>query len=57
MPGSFFHGKDGLGDVPDPNAPGPELLQKEHAVLTILRIANERPGQVRFYSDFKYIKD
>ncbi|XP_060091082.1 inosine-uridine preferring nucleoside hydrolase-like [Heteronotia binoei] len=44
--GSFFHGKDGLGDVPDPKAPGLELLQKEHAVLTILRTANERPGQV-----------
>lgn len=54
MHGSFFHGKDGLGDVPDPNAPGKELLQKEHGVLAILRIANEHPGQVR-YSYFKYI--
>uniref|UniRef100_A0A8D0KNK3 Inosine/uridine-preferring nucleoside hydrolase domain-containing protein n=1 Tax=Salvator merianae TaxID=96440 RepID=A0A8D0KNK3_SALMN len=44
--GAFYHGKDGLGDVPDPGAPGLDLLQKEHAVLAILRIANERPGQV-----------
>ncbi|XP_042315758.1 inosine-uridine preferring nucleoside hydrolase-like [Sceloporus undulatus] len=42
----FYYGKDGLGDVPDPQAPGLDLLQKEHAVLAILRIANERPGQV-----------
>ncbi|XP_070799472.1 inosine-uridine preferring nucleoside hydrolase-like [Pituophis catenifer annectens] len=44
--GAEFHGKDGLGDVPDPNAPGTELLQKENAVTAILRIINERPGQV-----------
>ncbi|CAI5772127.1 IU_nuc_hydro domain-containing protein [Podarcis lilfordi] len=44
--GADYHGKDGLGDVPDPNAPGLELLQKEHAVLAMLRIVNERPGQV-----------
>ncbi|XP_062983563.1 nucleoside hydrolase-like [Elgaria multicarinata webbii] len=42
----FFHGKDGLGDVPDPSAPGLDLLQEEHAVAAILRTANERPGQV-----------
>ncbi|XP_053167032.1 inosine-uridine preferring nucleoside hydrolase-like [Hemicordylus capensis] len=44
--GASFHGKDGLGDAPDPSAPGQELLQKEHAVNAILRIVNERPGQV-----------
>ncbi|KAM9820264.1 inosine-uridine preferring nucleoside hydrolase-like [Neosynchiropus ocellatus] len=41
-----FHGKDGLGDVPDPDAPGLELLQEEHAVHAIIRIATENPGEV-----------
>ncbi|KAM8872135.1 inosine-uridine preferring nucleoside hydrolase-like [Synchiropus picturatus] len=41
-----FHGKDGLGDVPDPDAPGLDLLQKEHAVQAIIRIATENPGEV-----------
>ncbi|KAJ7319684.1 hypothetical protein JRQ81_019195 [Phrynocephalus forsythii] len=44
--GAFYHGTDGLGDAPDPSAPGLDLLQKEHAVLAIIRIINERPGQV-----------
>ncbi|XP_020665241.3 inosine-uridine preferring nucleoside hydrolase [Pogona vitticeps] len=44
--GAFYHGADGLGDVPDPGAPGLDLLQKEHAVLAIIRIINEQPGQV-----------
>ncbi|XP_053311154.1 inosine-uridine preferring nucleoside hydrolase-like [Spea bombifrons] len=43
---SHYHGKDGLGDVPDPAAPGLDCLQKEHAVLAMLRIANEYSGQV-----------
>ena len=47
MLGAFYHGADGLGDVPDPGAPGLDLLQKEHAVLAIIRIINEQPGQVR----------
>uniref|UniRef100_A0ABM5FYT8 Inosine-uridine preferring nucleoside hydrolase-like n=1 Tax=Pogona vitticeps TaxID=103695 RepID=A0ABM5FYT8_9SAUR len=42
----FYYGKDGLGDVPDPSAPGLDLLQKEHAVHAIIRIVNEHPGQV-----------
>ncbi|KAM9835893.1 inosine-uridine preferring nucleoside hydrolase-like [Aulostomus maculatus] len=41
-----FHGKDGLGDVPDPNAPGLDLLQKENAVHALIRIVNENPGEV-----------
>lgn len=54
MLGAFYHGTDGLGDVPDPSAPGLDLLQKEHAVLAMIRIINERPGQVRGHH-FKYI--
>ncbi|XP_041858591.1 inosine-uridine preferring nucleoside hydrolase-like [Melanotaenia boesemani] len=41
-----FHGLDGLGDTPDPNAPGLDLIQKEHAVSAIVRIVNENPGEV-----------
>ncbi|KAG8452181.1 hypothetical protein GDO86_004102 [Hymenochirus boettgeri] len=43
---SHYHGHDGLGDAADPNAPGLDLLQKEHAVLAMLRIASEHAGQV-----------
>lgn len=41
-----FHGQDGLGDTPDPDAPGLELLQTEGAVEAIIRLVNENPGEV-----------
>ncbi|XP_056157197.1 inosine-uridine preferring nucleoside hydrolase-like [Lampris incognitus] len=41
-----FHGKDGLGDAPDPDAPGLELMQKEGAVNALVRMINENPGEV-----------
>ncbi|XP_026233066.1 nuc_hydro_CeIAG domain-containing protein [Anabas testudineus] len=41
-----FHGQDGLGDAPDPHAPGLDLIQKESAVSAIIRIVNENPGEV-----------
>lgn len=41
-----FHGLDGLGDAPDPNAPGLDLVQKEGAVSAMIRIVNENPGEV-----------
>ncbi|XP_069060473.1 inosine-uridine preferring nucleoside hydrolase-like isoform X2 [Pleurodeles waltl] len=44
--GACYHGKDGLGDSPDPNAPGLEHLQREHAVDAMLRIVNGRVGQI-----------
>nr|XP_020464971.1 inosine-uridine preferring nucleoside hydrolase-like isoform X2 [Monopterus albus] len=43
---SSFHGQDGLGDAPDPNAPGLDLVQKEGAVAAMIRIVSENPGQV-----------
>ncbi|KAL4656544.1 inosine-uridine preferring nucleoside hydrolase-like [Arapaima gigas] len=42
----FFFGDDGLGGVPDPNAPGLEMVQKEGAVAAMIRIATEHPGEV-----------
>ncbi|CAN9497531.1 unnamed protein product [Ophioblennius macclurei] len=43
---SEFHGKDGFGDAPDPDAPPLDLLQKESAASAIIRIVNENPGEV-----------
>ncbi|KAM4689330.1 nucleoside hydrolase-like [Discoglossus pictus] len=43
---SYFHGVDGLGDVPDPEAPGLEFIQKEHAVNALKRLASKHPGQI-----------
>ena len=40
-----YHGNDGFGDVPDPEAPGIELAQSEHAVQTMIRLVNEFPGE------------
>lgn len=40
----FYHGNDGLGDVPDPEAPGKELAQTEHAVQALIRLVNENKG-------------
>ncbi|XP_022625589.1 inosine-uridine preferring nucleoside hydrolase-like [Seriola dumerili] len=40
-----YHGKDGLGDVPDPDAPGLELLKKK-AVQAMIKIVNQNPGEV-----------
>ncbi|XP_023667127.1 inosine-uridine preferring nucleoside hydrolase-like isoform X2 [Paramormyrops kingsleyae] len=42
---SYFHGVDGLGDAPDPEAPGLDMVQKEGAVSAMIRIATEHPGE------------
>ncbi|XP_063306623.1 inosine-uridine preferring nucleoside hydrolase-like [Pelobates fuscus] len=44
---SYFHGVDGLGDVPDPNSPGLEGIQKEHAVDAMRRLISKHPGEIR----------
>ncbi|XP_070786718.1 inosine-uridine preferring nucleoside hydrolase-like [Enoplosus armatus] len=41
-----YHGKDGLGDVPDPDAPGLDLLQKKKAVQAMIKMVKENPGEV-----------
>lgn len=41
-----FHGEDGFGNAPDPNAPSLDLTQKEGAVSAMIRIINENPGEV-----------
>ncbi|KAM9766482.1 inosine-uridine preferring nucleoside hydrolase-like [Menidia menidia] len=41
-----YHGKDGLGDVPDPDAPGLDLLQEKRAVQAMLKIVKENAGEV-----------
>ncbi|XP_061547869.1 inosine-uridine preferring nucleoside hydrolase isoform X2 [Phycodurus eques] len=43
---SHFHGRDGLGDAPDPLAPGVDLVQEEGAVSAMIRIVNDNPGEV-----------
>ncbi|CAL8389590.1 unnamed protein product [Boreogadus saida] len=43
---SDFHGKDGLGDAPDPQAPGLDQLQAEGAVVALIRLVTENPGEV-----------
>lgn len=42
-----FHGQDGLGDAPDPNAPGLDMVQREDAVSAMIRLVNENPKEVR----------
>ncbi|XP_068575684.1 pyrimidine-specific ribonucleoside hydrolase RihA-like [Cebidichthys violaceus] len=41
-----YHGKDGLGEVPDPDAPGLELLQKRKAAKALVKMVKENAGEV-----------
>uniref|UniRef100_A0A8C6UH31 Inosine/uridine-preferring nucleoside hydrolase domain-containing protein n=1 Tax=Neogobius melanostomus TaxID=47308 RepID=A0A8C6UH31_9GOBI len=43
---SDYHGKDGLGDVPDPDPPSLDLLQKEKAVPAMIKAIKNNPGEV-----------
>ncbi|CAI5638119.1 unnamed protein product [Oreochromis niloticus] len=40
-----YHGKDGLGDVPDPDAPGLDLLQKKNAVQAMVKLVKDNAGE------------
>ena len=44
VPATYFHGDDGLGDVPDVTAPDVTLIQKEHAVDALARLAEKYAG-------------
>ncbi|XP_036368220.1 inosine-uridine preferring nucleoside hydrolase-like isoform X3 [Octopus sinensis] len=46
----YYHGKDGLGDVPDSEAPGLDHLQKEHAVNALIHLVNQNPGELHLVS-------
>jgi len=41
---SYYHGKDGFGEVPDPEAPDLSHISKEHAVLALIRLVDQYPG-------------
>ena len=43
-PRSDYHGSDGFGDVPDPNAPDGSYLELEHASQALIRMSNEHVG-------------
>ncbi|XP_061917053.1 inosine-uridine preferring nucleoside hydrolase-like isoform X1 [Entelurus aequoreus] len=43
---SYFHGKDGLGDVPDPDAPGLELVQEKKGVQALVEMIEQNQGEV-----------
>lgn len=44
---SDYFGTDGFGDVPDPHAPGLDLVQKKKAEQAIIDFVHENPGEVR----------
>ena len=44
-PRSDYHGSDGFGDSPDPNAPDDSHLQQEHAVQALIRMSKEHASQ------------
>ncbi|XP_006807199.1 inosine-uridine preferring nucleoside hydrolase-like [Neolamprologus brichardi] len=48
-----YHGKDGLGDVPDPDAPGLDLLQKKKAVQAMIKLVNDNAGEKAQSADYK----
>lgn len=49
-PGDSFFGNDGFGDVPDPNPPHLDEVQKEHAVNAMIRLVRQNPGKITLVS-------
>lgn len=45
-PRSDYHGSDGFGDAPDPQAPDDSHLQPEHAVQALIRLSKEHVGEI-----------
>ncbi|KAM9820265.1 inosine-uridine preferring nucleoside hydrolase-like [Neosynchiropus ocellatus] len=43
---SDYHGKDGMGDVPDPDPPCMDLLQKRKGPQAIVKLVRQYPGEV-----------
>ncbi|XP_052803089.1 pyrimidine-specific ribonucleoside hydrolase RihA-like isoform X1 [Mya arenaria] len=43
---SDYHGSDGFGDVPDPEAPDDSLLESEHAVNALMRLSKKQEGEL-----------
>lgn len=43
---SDYHGKDGLGDVKDPDPPCLDLLQKKRGVMALIKAVRQNPGEV-----------
>ena len=41
-----YHGKDGLGDMPDLKDPDMNLLKETHAVQALIQLVNQNPGEV-----------
>ncbi|XP_072470721.1 nucleoside hydrolase-like isoform X1 [Notamacropus eugenii] len=46
MKKDYFYGTDGLGDIPDADAPGSDQVQREHAVAAMIRVVSETPNKV-----------
>lgn len=47
--GDDFFGKDGFGDNETIPRPSDKLIQSEHAVLAMIRLVNEYPGQITLF--------
>lgn len=43
---SDYHGKDGMGDVPDPDPPSLDLLQKKKGVPAMIKAVKQNAGEV-----------
>ncbi|XP_069135007.1 nucleoside hydrolase-like [Argopecten irradians] len=43
---THYHGRDGMGDVANPEPVDMNLIQSEHATLALLRLVNQYPGEI-----------